>query len=160
MIRAIGQNDVLEAILLMKKSTEQHAYKDIEYNEGAWISYFCSLVEKQANKDPNALVIGYYNMLFKHQLQGFLSAATYINYYNNKPVMDVKDCIVDYQNKRTNPKITSALFDHMIEHTKKHGGKYWRADSVQQEDNALRYAKFLEKRYKGNIQISVRGCIE
>ena len=33
MIRAIGQNDVLEAILLMKQSNNQNNYKDIEYNE-------------------------------------------------------------------------------------------------------------------------------
>ena len=56
MIRAIGQNDVLEAILLMKNSMLQHDYQNLgEYNEKAWISYFCSLVDKQEKKDPNPL---------------------------------------------------------------------------------------------------------
>ena len=91
MIRAIGQNDVLEALLLMKKSNEQNDYKDTEYNENAWISFFCSLVHKQSKKDPNALVLGYYD----NDLKGFLSASTFVSYYNNQTTMDVRDCIVD-----------------------------------------------------------------
>ena len=56
MIRAIGQNDVLEAILLMNKSNEQNDYKGIERNQNTWIRFFCNLVDKQSKKDPNALV--------------------------------------------------------------------------------------------------------
>ena len=43
---------------------------------------------------------------------------------------------------------------------KKYGGKYWRADSIQGFDDALRYGKFLQKRFNGTLQISVRGKIE
>ena len=155
MIRAIGQNDVLEAILLMKKSNEQNDYKDTEYNENAWISFFCSLVHKQSKKDPNSLVLGYYD----NDLKGFLSASTFVSYYNNQTTMDVRDCIVD-KTYKYNSKVVHELFTHMIDHTKEHGGKYWRADSIQPYDDALRYGKFLEKRFKGNIHISVRGSIE
>jgi len=154
MIRAIGQNDVLEAILLMKQSNNQNNYKDIEYNESAWITFFCGLVNKQSKKDPNALVIGYYD----NTLKGFLSASTYTSYYNNNIIMDVRDCIVDKSNKH-NSKIVHELFTHMIDHTKEHGGKYWRADSVQEFDNALKYGKFLKKRFNGELHISVRGKI-
>ena len=154
MIRAIGQNDVLEAILLMKKSTEQNDYKDTEYNENAWISFFCSLVHKQSKKDPNALVLGYYD----NDLKGFLSASTFVSYYNNQTTMDVRDCIVD-KTYKYNSKVVHELFTHMIDHTKEHGGKYWRADSIQPYDDALRYGKFLEKRFNGNLHISVRGKI-
>ena len=154
MIRAIGQNDVLEAILLMKKSNEQNDYKDTEYNENAWISFFCSLVHKQSKKDPNALVLGYYD----NDLKGFLSASTFISYYNNQPTMDVRDCIVD-KTYKYNSKVVHELFTHMIDHTKEHGGKYWRADSIQPYNDALRYGKFLEKRFNGNLHISVRGKI-
>ena len=154
MIRAIGQNDVLEAILLMKKSNEQNDYKDTEYNENAWISFFCSLVHKQSKKDPNALVLGYYD----NDLKGFLSASTFVSYYNNQTTMDVRDCIVDKTYNYTS-KLVHELFTHMIDHTKEHGGKYWRADSIQPYDDALRYGKFLEKRFNGNLHISVRGKI-
>ena len=108
MIRAIGQNDVLEAILLMKKSNEQNNYKDVEYNENAWVSFFCSLVHKQSKKDPNALVLGYYD----NNLRGFLSASTFVSYYNNQTTMDVRDCIVDKQYKY-NSKVVHELFTHM-----------------------------------------------
>ena len=154
MIRAIGQNDVLEAILLMKKSNEQNDYKDTEYNENAWISFFCSLVHKQSKKDPNALVLGYYD----NDLKGFLSASTFVSYYNNQTTMDVRDCIVD-KTYKYNSKVVHELFTHMIDHTKENGGKYWRADSIQPYDDALRYGKFLEKRFNGNLYISVRGKI-
>lgn len=155
MIRAIGQNDVLEALLLMKQSTEQNEYKNTEYNENAWITFFCNLVDKQSKQDPNALVIGYYD----NTLKGFLSASTFNSYYNNSVIMDVRDCIVDKNNKN-NGKIVHQLFTHMINHTKKYGGKYWRADSIQGFDDALRYGKFLQKRFNGTLQISVRGKIE
>jgi hypothetical protein len=40
MIRAIGQNDVLEAILLMKNSMLQHNYQNLgEYNEKGSLTF-------------------------------------------------------------------------------------------------------------------------
>tara|TARA_Y100001973_G_C5067214_1_gene265694 strand:+ start:260 stop:736 length:477 start_codon:yes stop_codon:yes gene_type:complete len=156
MIRAIGQNDVWEAILLMKQSTEEHDYPTLptEYTESVWLGYLCSLVERQHKKDPNVLVLGYYD----NNLKGFLTAETFVCFYNNKAVMDVKDCIVK-KNYKYNGKVVHELFTHMINHTKKHGGKHWRADSIQTYDDALRYGKFLEKRFNGNLYVSVRGKI-
>jgi len=157
MIRAIGQNDVLEAVLLMKQSTEEHNYPTLstEYVESVWVGYLCNLVERQHKKDPNVLVLGYYD----NNLKGFLTAESFKCFYNNEVIMDVKDCIVK-KNYKYNGKVVHELFTHMINHTKEYGGKYWRADSIQGFDEALRYGKFLEKRFKGNIHISVRGSIE
>lgn len=154
MIKRILDNDVFEAIKLMNKSTNDNDYKGYERNESVWISYFLSLVQKQ-KESPHALVIGYYN---DNKLKGFLSASTFNNYYNNEWIMDVKDCIVDKDNT-TNGLIVRALFNKLMEHIKKNGGKYWRADSVQDEEHALKYGRFLEKHYNGRIQISVRGKI-
>ena len=72
--------------------------------------------------------------------------------------MDVKDCIVNLENKN-NAFIVYRLFDAMIEHTKKHGGKHWRADSVRGESDSLRYGKLLAKRYDAKLNTSIRGVI-
>lgn len=152
MIKNIEDNDVFEAIKLMNKSTEQIDYPYAR-NEAVWIKYFLSLVEKQREGDPHALVIGYYA---NDKLRGFLSAATFVNYYNNEYIMDVKDCIVDHEHC-LNGIVVCRLFEAMIKHVKEHGGKSWRADSIHSTQDAMRYGRFLEKRYNGQIHISVRG---
>ena len=48
----------------------------------------------------------------------------------------------------------------MLEHIKKHGGKHWRADSVRSEEEALKYGRFLQKRYNAELHVSVRGVIQ
>ena len=156
MIRAIGLNDVWEAVLLMKQSTEEHNYPTLpnEYKESVWLGWLCNLIERQHKKDPNVLVLGY----FDDGLKGYLAAEAFKCFYNNQAVMDVKDCIVK-KNYKYNGKVVHELFTHMIDHTKEHGGKHWRADSIQGYDDALRYGKFLEKRFNGNLYVSVRGKI-
>ena len=156
MIRAIGQNDVWEAVLLMRQSTEEHNYPTLpnEYVESVWLGWFCNLIERQHKKDPNALVLGYYD----NNLKGYLAAEAFKCFYNNQAVMDVKDCIVK-KNYKYNGKVVHELFTHMIDHTKEHGGKHWRADSIQGYVDAFRYGKFLKKRFKGNLYVSVRGKI-
>ena len=151
MIKKLEDNDVFEAIKLMNKSTEQIKYPYAR-NEAVWIKYFLSLVEQQNEGSPHALVIGYYT---NDELRGFLSAATFVNYYNNEYIMDVKDCIVDHN--YNNGLVVCRLFDNMIEHVKNYGGKSWRADSIHDTEDAMRYGRFLEKRYNGQIHISVRG---
>jgi hypothetical protein len=156
MIKLIEDNNVFEAISLMNKSTNDNQYEFYERNEAVWIEYFLSLVKKQKEGSPHALVIGDYDKTNK--LRGFLSALSFINYYNNQYVMDVKDCIVN--NDYNNAFVVYRLFDTMIAHTKKHGGKHWRADSVRDEDKAMEYGRFLQKRYNSKLHVSVRGEIQ
>jgi len=155
MIKIIKDNDVFEAIKLMNKSCQDNEYKGYERNEAVWISFFLDLVRKQKEGSPHVLVIGDYDGT---QLRGFLSAETYSNYYNDQWVMDVKDCIVDHD--YNNAYVVCRLFDYMIAHIKKYGGKSWRADSVQNEKEAIDYGRFLQKRYSAEIHVSVRGVIQ
>ena len=155
MIKLIEDNDVLEAINLMNISVKMDNYKTWKRNESAWISYFLNLVNRQKDKDPHALVIGDYR---EDKLRGFLTACSFVNYYNNTYIMDVKDCIVDHN--YNNAFTVYRLFDRMIEHTKKYGGSVWRADSVRGGQEGIDYAKFLAKRYNTETHVSVRGVIQ
>ena len=156
MIRLIEDNDTFEAIKLMRRYTINNGdFFGFEYNEAIWIKFFLNIVEQQ-KKDPNYLAIGHYT---DGVLTGFLTASTFQNYYNNQWVMDVKDCVVNIDNKN-NAFIVYRLFDYMIEHIKKHGGKHWRADSIRTEEDAIKYSRFLQKRYNSVMNISVRGVIE
>jgi len=47
----------------------------------------------------------------------------------------------------------------MVDHTKKHGGTTWRADSVRPGKEGIDYATFLNKRYNTDTHVSVRGLI-
>ena len=156
MIKKIEDNDVYEAIQLMDKSTKDNDYYGYKRNESVWIQYFLSLVEKQKEGSPHVLVIGDYDN--KNKLRGFLSAATFSNYYDKEWVMDVKDCIVDHDHN--NAFVVYRLFDAMIAHVKQHGGKHWRADSVRGEQEALDYGRFLQHRYNAALHVSVRGVIQ
>jgi hypothetical protein len=155
MIKPIEDNTVFEAIQLMNKSTKVNEYKGYDRNEAVWMSFFLGLVKRQNEGDPHALVIGDYD---NGRLRGFLSASTYNNYYNNQCVMDVKDCIVDHD--YNNAFVVYRLFDHMMKHIKDHGGKSWRADSVRNEQAAIDYGRFLQKRYNAEVHVSVRGNIQ
>ena len=155
MIKLIEDNNVFEAIKLMNNSTKQNSYYGYEKNEAIWIEYFLSLVKKQKEGSPHVLVIGDYT---DDKLRGFLSASIFSNYYNKQWVMDVKDCIVDHD--FNNAYVVYRLFDYMMEHIKKHGGKHWRADSVRSEEEAYKYGRFLQKRYKAELHVSVRGVIQ
>ena len=119
------------------------------------IKFFLNIVEEQNKSNPHYIAIGSYK---DNKLNGFLTASSYINYYDNHYVMDVRDCIIDLDNTN-NAYVIYKLFDDMIERIKEHGGKHWRADSVRDFDDALRYGKLLNKRYKAKINISVRGEI-
>lgn len=155
MIKKLEDNNVLEAIQLMNKSTQDNEYHfGYSRNEAVWIKYFLELVEKQ-KQTPHALVIGDY---IDGTLRGFLSAESFINYYNNEYIMDVKDCIVDHDHN--NAYTIYRLFDAMIAHTKKHGGKQWRSDSIMGEQEALDYGRFLQHRYDAALHVSVRGVIQ
>jgi hypothetical protein len=153
MIKNIEDNNVLDVIQLMDKSTQGQQY-GYERNEAVWISFLLSLLEQQKEGNPHFLVIGDYDN--NNKLRGFLSAGTFENYYTKECVMDVKDCIVDHDYKN-NAFVIYRLFDAMIAHVKKHGGKYWRADSIRSEQEAMDYGRFLQHRYNAAIHVSVRG---
>ena len=154
MIRLIEDNNVFEAIQFMKNYTVDNGeFYGFEYNEAVWIKYFLEIVEQQKHS-PHYLAIGYYN----NGLKGFLTAQSYNNYYNNKYVMDVKDCIVNLKNNN-NAYIVYKLFDKMIKHTKLNGGMLWRADSGREGSQSLKYGKLLKHRYNAEMYTSVRGII-
>ena len=155
MIKLIEDNTVLDCINLMHTSTKDKTFFGYEGNQAVWITFFLGLVKRQKEKDPHALVIGDYK---DNQLRGFLSACTFVNYYNNTYTMDVKDCIVDHN--YNNAFTIYRLFDYMIDHLKKYGGKNWRADSVRSGQEGLDYATFLQKRYNTDTHVSVRGVIQ
>lgn len=156
MIKLIEDNTVLDCIKLMDVSTKDKTFFGYDPNQAVWITFFLGLVKRQKERDPHALVIGDYDKTNK--LRGFLSACTFVNYYNNTYTMDVKDCIVDHN--YNNAFSIYRLFDYMIEHTKKHGGKNWRADSIRSGQEGIDYAKFLNKRYNTDTHVSVRGVIQ
>jgi len=155
MIKKIEDNNVLEAIQLMDKSVKYNEYC-YERNEAVWIKFFLSLVEKQKEGSPHAFVIGDYDN--ENKLRGFLSASTFVGYYTNEYVMDVKDCIVDHDHKN-NAFVVYRLFDAMIAHVKENGGKRWRADSIRSEQEAMNYGRFLQHRYDAKLHVSMKGVV-
>ena len=157
MLRLLTNNDVVKVVNLMDKSCKQAYFHGYERNEGVWTAFFLSILAKQEQQDPNYIAVGYFDN--NENLKGFLLASTFNNYYTNEPIMDVKDCIVDPDNK-LNAKVVASLFDYMIYHTKKVGGKQWRADSIHEYEDSKRYVEFLNKRYNCAIQFSARGVIE
>jgi hypothetical protein len=154
MIKKIEDNDIYEAITLMNKAVTEGRHDAYERNEYVWIQAFLALVEEQRKGNPLVLLIGDYDN--NNKLRGFLSASAFTNYYDGAYVMDVKDCIVDHD-YTNNAFVVYRLFDAMIEHIKTHGGKYWRADSIRSEKEALDYGRFLQHRYKAKLHVSVRG---
>ena len=156
MIKLIEDNKVFEVLTLMNKYAQDNAELNYNYTEAVWIKFLLHILEKQnIHKDPHYLAIGDYD---KGKLKGFLLANTFADHYNNNYIMDVKDCVVDIDNKN-NSYVIFRLYDYLIEHTKKHGGKYWRADSIRNEKEAIRYARFLQKRYNAVMNISIRGTV-
>jgi len=156
MIKLLNNNDVVQVINLMDKTGDSDYYHGYHRDEAVWTTHFLNVLINQSKGDVNSLAIGYFN---NDILRGFMLASTFNNYYTNEPIMDVKDCIVNPDNPM-NAKIIISLFDYMIDHTKKHGGKQWRADSIHTYDDSKKYVEFLSNRYNCAIQFSARGVIE
>jgi len=154
MIKKIEDNNVYEAITLMNKAVTEGRHDAYKRNEYVWIQSFMSLIQEQRKENPRVLVIGDYDN--NNKLRGFLSASAFINSYDGEYVMDIRDCIVDHDYKN-NAFVIYRLFDAMIAHVKKHGGKYWRADSIRSEQEAMDYGRFLQHRYNAKLHVSVRG---
>lgn len=166
MIKNLGVNDVLEAANMMSASIdfdhtdivgyEGDLQKSGDRNEAVWISNLIYHIQNSNN--PNYLAIKCVDD--EDKMLGFMIASVYNEAYSDKPVMDVKDMIVDYSaGKRSNAMAVCECFDYMIAHTKLHGGNDWRADTIHSEGYALEYVNFLSKRYKAKIKYGVRGII-
>ena len=159
MIKKIQKNNVLEALNLFNDYVEVNkdspSISMYDRNEAAWINYFVTAVNEQEKSNPHYLVIGDYD----NGLQGFILATSFQNYYNNQYVMDVKECAVSSSCAKPIWTVTK-LFNEVMSHVKKHGGKYWRADSIRLHEESLKYGKLLEKKYKGVIHFSVNGIIK
>jgi len=153
MIKQLGDNDVYEAIQLMNKSTQENIYNSYTRNESKWISFLINIIDKQKD-NPNYLAIGNYK---NNKLNGFLLAHTFIGHYNDDPIMDVKDCIVDSDN--SNAYTVIRLFDSMIDHIRKHNGKKWRADSIRTQEDTWKYAKLLQLKYNAELFYAAHGNI-
>lgn len=156
MIKILEDNHVVEAINLMSKSYDDNEYIGYDKNERSWVEHFTKHV-REAKGNPHFLAIGDFNEDGK--LQGLLLASTFLNYYTQEFVMDVKDCIVDHDNSN-NIWIVKRLFDHMMEHIKKCDGKHWRADSIRAFQDCERYAEFLKRFYNAEASLSMRGQLE
>lgn len=158
MIKLLKPNDVLEASNLMSDTWNMDEYSGYERNEALWIQGLINIIHKQITDNPNVIAIKHVDN--NNKILGFMLGEIYNESYSGKPVMDVKDMIVDYKAGRfTNAKTVKSCFDYMIDHTKKHGGKDWRADSIHSERHAKAYAEFLNKQYNCTIRYGARGVI-
>ena len=168
MIKYLGINDIVEAVNLMVTSIDFDHDNIVGYtgdlqksgdrNEAVWIGNLINMVNNQTGGDPNYLAIK--SVDEDGKMLGYMLASVYIENYANKPVMDVKDMIVDYSaGKKANAFAVTECFDFMIAHLKEHGGKDWRADSIHSEEFALQYVTFLSKKYNAQIKYGVRGVL-
>jgi len=152
MIKLIEDNNVFEVLKLMNKSTEQNYYP-FERNESRWITFLLNVIKEQNSNNPHYLAVGDY---IDNKLKGFLLANSFVSHYNNSVIMDVKDCIIDSDNQNTYTVIR--LYNYLMDHIRKHGGKRWRADSIRATED-YKYAKFLQLKYKADLFYSAHGTI-
>ena len=149
MIRPLEDNDTLDCILLMKKSSEDNDYGPYAYNERRWIEHLTRHIS-----DPHCLAIGDFQ---GDELRGFILSSVFTNFYNGEPVADVKDCIVNHDNN--NAFTVTRLFNAVLETAEKAGIKHWRADSLRAGDKAEEYVEFLAKKYDARPFRGVHGTI-
>ena len=156
MIVYINDNMMMECLRLMEKSCEDNDYQPYPMNQRCWIEHFSNHVREQNLGNPKFIAIADVD-IEKDYIKGFMLASAFMNYYTQEMVMDVKDCIVDhdYHNART----VIRLFDHMLDHVKKHGGTHWRADSIRSDEKAREYVEFLTRKYNAVPFYGVHGKV-
>lgn len=155
MIRVLNNNDTVKVITLMDKyiaSGQNHI--GLQRNEAAWVQFYLNILKEQNQNNPHYFAVGDFE---KDNLRGFILANTYTSHYNNEIIMDVKDCIVDFDYNNTYTVIR--LFNSLMEHIKKYKGVRWRADSIRAEEHTKQYAKLLKLKYNAEIYFSAHGKI-
>ena len=151
--RPIENNDIVAVINLMNEQHGNEETPGYAHNEAAWISNFMIMYH-----NPDALVIGVFDT-DDNQLFGFMTADTFVSFYDNRLIADVKDCVT------LGPKrglIFNNLFEYFLEHYAGLGIMDWRFDSVKKDEvERTKLADFLEKRFgdRNDIEmfVSIRG---
>lgn len=159
MIKLMGSNDVYDAMTVMRSSLEEDDYTAYpDRDEAYWTNGFLEILSKAQGGDPNYLAIK--SVDGDDNILGFMLCCTYIEQYCGRPVMDVKDMIVNYKaGKVANAKTVRECFDYMIKHISSQGGSDWRADTAHSESYSQDYVAFLQKQYNCTIRYGVRGVI-
>ena len=157
MIRKLEDNDAVQCINLMAKSWDRNDGYGTGYrnkNEVSWIEHLMQHI-RGAKSDPN-----YFTQCVVRdgQIKAFLLASTFRNFYTEEWTMDVKDCIVDDEDRNTVFMVIK-MYDEMMQHIEQSGGIYWRADTVRSWKHSLKYARLLEKKYDATTSLSMRGRI-
>lgn len=156
-LKKVGKTEAIQCMNLMRETCLVMSFGGYEYDEINWCTFFMDVVKRQDQGDLNYMAYAVYK---DSDLLGFMTCNTFQNYYNETPIMDVKDMIVDETAGRfTKAKVTAMLFDNMIKYVKSHGGKQWRADTVRTYEESEAYANFLKKRYDCSVSFSMRGTI-
>lgn len=158
MLLQLTTNDILEASNLMSDTWNMDEYQGYERNEGYWIQGLLEIVAKQASGDPNYLAIQVKGQ--DGQMRAFMTCTVYYESYSGKPVMDVRDMIVDYEKGRQqNAEDVITCFTHMTDYCKQNNIIDWRADSIHSAKHAQSYAQFLDKNFNGYIRYGFRGTL-
>lgn len=157
MIQLLTSNDVLASANLMSDTWNYDSYKGYERDEGYWIAGLIDIISNQAKGNKNYLAIK--DTDSEGNIKGFMTCTVYNESYSGKPVLDVRDMIVDYTHQDGTASTVTACFDYMIEYAKAHGCKDWRADTIHSSEHAIKYVKFLSAKYDGNIRYGFRGTL-
>ncbi len=157
MIRQLHNNDVVDCIDLVNRNVPLMGNYGYERNEAMWISGLITHIT-QAQSNANYFTAG--NFDEDEYLKGFILCSTYNNTYDGAPVMDVRELQVDHERFTGHAFTTIRLYNAMMAHIKKHGGKHWRADSIRlDDDKSIAYCELLKKKYNGTLSYTVRGTI-
>lgn len=157
MTKLLTANDILQCSNLMSDTWNMDMYKGYERNEAYWIQGLINIVTDQQLSKSACLAI---KVQDEDKITAFMTCTIYHESYSGKPVMDVRDMIVDYSaGTKKNAEDVTACFDYMIQHIKNNGGSDWRADTIHSAHHAKKYAEFLNKQYNGHIRYGFRGTI-
>lgn len=158
MIQLLTANDILACSNLMSDTWNMDEYQGYERNEGYWIQGLINVVNQQASGNKNYLAIKAVDS--NNKITAFMLCTVYNEDYSGKPVMDVKDMIVDYTlGREQNAKDVISCFSYMTDYTKEHNCTDWRADTIHSAEHAKAYVEFLDKNFTGYIRYGFRGTI-
>lgn len=157
MILKLNNNDILEASNLMSKTYDYDKYS-YSKNEAYWMHGLINKVTLQSEGNKNYMAI---KTLNGNNISAFLLASTFNESYSGDVVFNIDDMIVDYSlGKIKNAKDTKCLIEYLIEYCKANNVNHWRADTIHKSEESLKYIKFLNKKFDGEISYTFRGEIK